>query len=214
MAAYDLEEQEQLASIKAWWDKWGNIVTGVLLICAVALLVWRGWGFYQDRRAGQASAAFAALTDAVQKKDTVAIRTISGQLIADSSGTAQADLGALLAAKAAVDANDLASAKPKLQFVIDKSKDGLLRDTARLRMAAIQIDEKAYEAALKTLESTPEPSFEGRFLDLRGDIYFAQGAMDEARKAYQGAVDAMSKGTDIAPLKQLVQSKLDALGGA
>ncbi|MFT4173392.1 MAG: tetratricopeptide repeat protein, partial [Rhodocyclaceae bacterium] len=152
MAAYDLEEQEQLASMKAWWDKWGNIVTGILLICAVALLVWRGWGFYQDRRAAQASAAFAALTDAVQKHDATAIRTISGQLIAESSGTAQADLGALLAAKAAIDANDVASAKPKLQFVIDKSKDALLRDAARLRMAAIQIDEKAYEAALKTLE--------------------------------------------------------------
>ncbi|MFT4173642.1 MAG: tetratricopeptide repeat protein, partial [Rhodocyclaceae bacterium] len=59
-----------------------------------------------------------------------------------------------------------------------------------------------------------EPSFEGRFLDLRGDIYFAQGAIEEARKAYKSAIDAMSKGTDVAPLKQLVQNKLDALGGA
>ena len=39
--AYDLQEQEQLASIKAWWDKYGNFiltaVTAVLLFGYLSL---------------------------------------------------------------------------------------------------------------------------------------------------------------------------------
>ncbi|MGC3961751.1 MAG: tetratricopeptide repeat protein [Rhodocyclaceae bacterium] len=213
MAAYDLEEQEQLASIKAWWEKWGNIITGVLVVCAVVVIGWRGWGMYQDSRAGDASVAYASLTDAIQKKDANAIKSISAKLESDYAGTAQADLGALLAAKAALDANDTAAAKVQLQFVVDKSKDALLRDTARLRLAALQADEKAYDLALKTLEATPEPAFLVRFLDLRGDIQVAKGALTDARATYQSAIDEINKSTEQSPLKPLVQSKLDALGG-
>ena len=28
--AYDLEEQESLAEIKAWWEKWGNLILTVV----------------------------------------------------------------------------------------------------------------------------------------------------------------------------------------
>ena len=38
--AYDLEEQEKLDAIKAWWARYGTVV--ISLVAAVAL-AWGGW---------------------------------------------------------------------------------------------------------------------------------------------------------------------------
>ena len=42
MAAYDLEEQEQLAEIKAWWKQYGNLLTNVLLAAVLAVMLTAG----------------------------------------------------------------------------------------------------------------------------------------------------------------------------
>ena len=41
MAAYDLEEQEQLAEIKAWWKLHGNLLINVLTGVALLVLAWQ-----------------------------------------------------------------------------------------------------------------------------------------------------------------------------
>jgi len=40
MAHYDLEEQEQIDSIKTWWKMYGNLVTGVILAGSLAVIGW------------------------------------------------------------------------------------------------------------------------------------------------------------------------------
>ena len=52
MAAYDLEEQEQIAEFKAWWKQYGSLLTFVVMAAAVVVLAWRGWNGYQRARAG------------------------------------------------------------------------------------------------------------------------------------------------------------------
>ena len=45
--AYDLEEQEQLATLKGWWrDHGGNIVLVVAAV-AIAFSGWQVWRWYQ-----------------------------------------------------------------------------------------------------------------------------------------------------------------------
>ena len=34
--AYDLEEQESLAQLKAWWDKWGNLTLTIITALCLA----------------------------------------------------------------------------------------------------------------------------------------------------------------------------------
>ena len=38
MATYDLEEQEQIAELKAWWKQYGNLVAGVATVAALGVL--------------------------------------------------------------------------------------------------------------------------------------------------------------------------------
>jgi predicted negative regulator of RcsB-dependent stress response len=117
----------------------------------------------------------------------------------------------LLAAKQSFDAGDLKTAKAQLGWAADHGKDEI-KDLARLRLAAVQLDEKAYDEALKQLEASHAPTFDARFLELKGDVLAAQGKKPEARVAYKAALDKAENKPGAG--QQLLQQKLDSLGEA
>ena len=57
MAHYDLEEQEQIDSLRTWWKMYGNLVTGVVVAASLAVIGWQGWNWYQRGQAAQADLA-------------------------------------------------------------------------------------------------------------------------------------------------------------
>ncbi len=135
MAAYDLEEQEQISQIKAWWETYGNLVTGVALVAAVAAVGWQGWTWYQGKQSGEASVLYAAVQKAAAENKPQQVREAAGMLIEKYSGTAYADLGALLASRVQADAGDLKNARAQLGWAAEKANDPVLRELARLRLA-------------------------------------------------------------------------------
>ncbi len=154
MATYDLEEQEQIAELKAWWKQYGNLVTGIITAAALAALAWQGWNWYQRQQSAQAAVVFAGLQKAIANNDSQRIKATSGELVDRYGGTAYAPLAALKTARALIDAGDVKTARVQLAWVVEHGKDEL-RDLARLRLAALLLDEKAYDEALKLLEETP-----------------------------------------------------------
>jgi predicted negative regulator of RcsB-dependent stress response len=226
MAAYDLEEQEQLDELKTWWKMYGNLVTGILTVAALAVLAWQGWNWWQRTQAAQASALYGGVQAAVAQKDAKRARELAGELIDKFSGTTYAGLAALMSAKAQAEGGDIKSARAQLAWAADSVKDDGIRDLARLRLAAVLLDEKAYDEALAKLAAEPLPAFAPRFNELRGDILATQGKTVEARSAYETALaklDPMTKdGSTEArahgPYREMLQAKLDAIsagkGGA
>lgn len=220
MATYDLEEQEQLATLKAWWNQYGNLVTGGLLVIALALAGWQGWGWYQRGQAAEASAIYGALQRAAAERDMQRVKAAAGELLEKFGGTAYAPLGAMLAGKAAFEAGDVKTAKAQLAWAAEHSKDEM-RDLARLRLAAVLVDEKAYDEATKQLGEPEVAAFAARFGEMHGDILLAQGKRAEARAAYQAAIakidakpDDKAEKPQGSAYKQLLQQKLDAIGEA
>ena len=53
--AYDHEEQEQLASLSAWWKRYGNLTSWVLIVALAGYSGWAGWQYYQRTQAAQAA---------------------------------------------------------------------------------------------------------------------------------------------------------------
>ncbi|PLK50084.1 tetratricopeptide repeat protein [Uliginosibacterium sp. TH139] len=215
MAAYDLEEQEQLSAIKAWWEKNGNIVTGSALALALVVAGVQGWRWYQGKQAAEAGGLYSAVSLAAQAKDVGKVGVLTDELVAKHGGSVTAELAALQAAHTALEAGDAKTARSRLEWAASSKADPLLRDVARLRLAALQIDAKELEPALETLKAEPNEAYLPRFEDLRGDVLFAQGKTAEARAAYKRSVEAASKaGEQTTSFRNLVQIKLDALGGA
>jgi predicted negative regulator of RcsB-dependent stress response len=207
--AYDLEEQEQLASLKAWWAKYGNLTSWVVIAGLAAYSGWNGWNYYQRNQAASASALYDEMQNAVVAKDSAKIQRATADMESQFASTAYAPMTALAAAKQAFDANDLKTAKTQLQWVIEHGNDEY-KAIARLRLAGVLLDEKAYDEALKVLAVESLPQFAGSIADRKGDVLAAQNKLPEARSAYQAALNAIDKKN---PGRQLIQLKLEAIGG-
>lgn len=214
MAAYDLEEQEQLSAIKAWWEKNGNIVSGAVLVVALAVAGVQGWRWYDGKQALESGAIYGALAQAASVKDAGKVAVLADELVKKHAGSVSAMLGVMQAGEVAFEAGDAKAARSRFEWVAANKVDPLLADLARLRVASLQLDAKEYDAALATLQASPNAAFAGRYADLRGDVLFAQGKKDDAKAAYKLAVDASAAaGQQAAAFRSFVQNKLDALGG-
>lgn len=209
--AYDLEEQEQMASLKAWWNQYGNLATWILTIALLAYAAWSGWNYYQRSQSLQASQLYAELQNAVTAKDNVKVQRAAADMQERFGRTSYAAMSALTAAKSAFEANDMKGAKAQLQWVIDKSADAEYQALARIRLAGILLDEKAYDAGLKLLSAEFPVPFATDVADRKGDLLVGQNKLAEARAAYQAALDSAEAKN---PGRQLIQLKLDAIGGA
>ena len=211
MAHYDLEEQEQIATLKTWWSMYGNLVSGAVTVFCLVVIGWQGWNWYQRNQSAQASGIYAVLEQAVAVGDAQKVKAAAGELAEKFGGTTYASLGALLAAKQSFSVGDLKTAKAQLSWAADHGKDEM-KDLARLRLVAVQLDEQAYDEALKQLEVTHAPAFDARFQELKGDVLAAQGKKVEARTAYKAALDKASGKPGAG--RELLQQKLDGLGEA
>jgi predicted negative regulator of RcsB-dependent stress response len=211
MAVYDLEEQDQLDDLKAWWSRWGNTVSAVIIAACLAIVAFQGWRWWQAKQNDEASALYGAISTALRSGDLAKARDAAAQLTDRYAGTAYATRGALLYARMLFDQGDKAGARTQLQWVVDRGGEDEIRDVARFRLAEVQFDEKAYDAALATLDARHADSFSGVYADLRGDILAAAGRTNDARAAYQTALTRLDAKS---PYKVYVQVKLDAIGGA
>ncbi len=207
---YNLQEQEQIDELKAWWKENKRVVILVITAFVVAAAGIQAWRYYQQSQAQQAAESYGALQQLVPENNAKKIREAAAIIIEKFSSTAYAPRAALIAAKVDYQAGDAQSAKTQLQWVIDHAAEDELQDIARLRLAGMLLDEKNYTQALQLLETKHNPSFDAFYLDLKGDVLVAQGKPAEARSAYQEALNNTDKKS---AYRDLIQIKLDALGG-
>jgi len=209
--AYDLEEQEQLDELKAWWKQYGKLVMLVAVAFALTVAAVQGWRYYRHSRAVEAGELFGQLERAEREGNPKKAAEIARHLREQYRATPYAALAALAAARASFDRGDLADAKAQLQWVSEHAREEEMKDVARLRLAAVLLDEKNYAEALELVETRPVESLTGLYADLKGDILLAQGKVADARSAYQLALDKSDAGS---PYRATLQLKLDSLGEA
>lgn len=205
----DLEEQEQLDQIKHFWARYGNLITGVLVLVFGALAAYNGWNYWQNRQATQAASLFDEVQRAVEGSDAARLQRVLGDMKKDFSATAQADQAALLVAKRLHELAHAPAARETLAALLVSSKDPGVQALARLRLADLDLQAKAFDTALAHLAGEVPTGFEAVFADRRGDVLLAQGKADLARTEYQNAYKAFA---ERAEYRRLVEVKLAALG--
>ncbi|NBS92262.1 MAG: hypothetical protein EBS54_06310 [Betaproteobacteria bacterium] len=208
MAAFDLEEQETLDELKAWWRQYGlwvKIGLAAVVLLAAGVLAWKHW---QKTQRDGAGALYFELEAAFDGRDTLKVRELADKLASDYKRSPYTPRAQMLAARRDAEAGKADEAEKRLRGIIADAEEPMLRDMARLRLSALLLDERKHEDALKSLDKV-ELAQNGRlFDDRRGDIYIGLGKTAEARKAFQTAHDAASKDT---AFQAWLQLKLDAL---
>lgn len=206
--AYDLEEQEQLDAFKSWWKSNGKFVLGIAALAVVGFGGYEGWKYYQYQQSAQASQQFQLMA-ATDIKDSKKIRAISAEIMDKYPSTAYAGRAAVAVAKLNYQEQDVASAKAQLEWAGKHAKEDAVKAVALLQLASIQFEEKAFDAALKTLGTQPDAAYAGLYADLKGDILVAQGKADDAKAAYK---EALSKLDLEGSYYKYTEHKLEALG--
>jgi predicted negative regulator of RcsB-dependent stress response len=207
----DLQEQEQLDALKAFWKKQGNLITWVLVLALGGFSAWNGWQYWQRDQAQNAGAMFEELDRAALAGDAEKAGRIFGDLKQRFPKTAFAEQAGLTAAKVQFAKGQADAAKASLIWVAENAVEDELKTVARLRLAGLQLDARQFDEALKSLDAAQGVEFEALVQDRRGDIYLAQGKTAEARAAYQRAWIALSDKSDY---RRLVDAKLTALGAS
>lgn len=207
----DLEQQEQLDELKHFWKQYGNLITWALIAVFGAIAAWNGYQYWQRNQSAQASLMFDEIERAVQAGDVPKIDRALADMKERFSGTSYAQQAGLLAAKAYQDKGKPDASRAALAGVAEKSSDAAYQAIARLRMAALLIETKAYDEALKSLEAPAPPEFAGLVADRRGDILSLMGKKTEARAQYEQAYKSFDPSADY---RRLIEVKLNALGGS
>ena len=207
--SYDFEEQERIAELKAWWEDNRAYVFAAIVVAVLGFGAWQGWRHWQLRQDEDAAALFLPVTDALRTGDAKKISAAANKVIEAHPGSFYASQAALVAAKAEFEAGNLGDAALLLAWVMNKGAE-VHRGVARMRLAAVELEQKKYEQALKTLDGAQDPGFAALAADMRGDVMLTQGRIDEARAAYRLAIE---KADARNPVKSIAQTKLNALGG-
>jgi predicted negative regulator of RcsB-dependent stress response len=208
MAVYDLEEQERLDALKDWWAQYRNAVYAAIGAIILAVAGVNAWRYYEKNQNEQAAALFKSVQKVAGENDAKKLSDAASALIERFPSTFYATEAALLAAKISFEARDFAAARSQLQWAADKGK-AQFRPVAQLRLATVLLEEKKYDDALKVIQGVTDDGYLPLAADLKGDVLMAQGKKDEARVAYQLALD---KADARSPIRQITQLKLDALG--
>jgi predicted negative regulator of RcsB-dependent stress response len=205
----DLEEQEQLAELKHFWNEWGNLITWVLIVVFGAIAAYNGWNYWQRTQSAQASALFEEIDRAAAAGETARVERAFADIKDKFPRTAYAQQAGLLVAKLMQGNGKNDAARAALAWVAEQSSDEGYQAVARLRLATLMIEAKQYDDALKQLAAGFPPEYEALAADRRGDVYELQGKKAEAKAEYLKAWKGLGEDEDY---RHLVEVKLTALG--
>lgn len=210
-----LSDDEQLDSLKSFTKKYGSaMISGIL----IALIAFFGWEYWQKKTLAESQMETAKvqqlMDDAKNAQGNAnvfnALSATADKIVKDAPDSAQAIQTQLLMAKLAYDKADYAHAERALKKVENsKLNDTGLVQVVKLRLAYAQLAQNKYDEAIKTLSLVTDPAFKATADEARGDVYVAKNDIENAKKSYQSAWDAL---VERQQERQILQIKLESVG--
>ena len=189
MQDFETEEQ-QIEALKKWWSE---NATSLILGVSIGAMSLGGWGYYVEKKAEhrtEASEIYASIATQAQANnvDDEGIKK-ADQLTADYADTPYAALSSLTLATYEFNKGNVDEAITRLQWIDKNAQEEEVKQIARLRLASIFISQKKYDDAQAWLSSEHPAAFNARYEELKGDVFVARGEIEQARIAYDKAIE-------------------------
>ena len=205
---YNAHEQGEV--VKKWLQENGSAIVMGLVIAFGGLFGYKQWQNWQETNRQQASYEYEALGQLLAENQLDAAMSNFQVLKDDHAKSAYTSMGALQMARARMISNQPDLAVDLYEYVVENGYPRAMKVVARERLARVLLDLGQPEEALAMLEGADDiTGFEARYAEVRGDIYFAQGRMQEAVAAYQQSLEQLEAG---AGDRNKLVMKLEALG--
>ena len=213
----DLEEQEQLDSLKAFWEKYRSLIMGAVTVVLFVFAAYNGWQWWKNSQATEAGKLYETMMSSIEKGNKEQSMQAADDLQKQFAGTSYAPMASLIAAKLAADAGDAAKSQAYLRWIAEKAANEGYQALGKLRLATALMDEggaKSLAEADTILKGKPTLGFEPLWLERRGDWYLVQGKNADARASYLQAWKLLEKSKEFPQeARSLLKVKLDAVGG-
>lgn len=205
----DYNPDDQLANLKNWWKQYGNALIAGIIIGLVLLAGGNYWKQHKIKRAEAASLIYENLLADFQQGKTDAVNQAAAKLMQDYDATPYAGKSALLMARQRFEANDIAGTRTHLEWAMKNASETHVQHSARLRLARLFLDQGETASALALVQIKDTNGFISEYEEIRGDVLLAQGDRDGARRAYQVAIDNITRSSSYL---QVLTMKRDNLG--
>nr|WP_315225193.1 tetratricopeptide repeat protein [uncultured Albidiferax sp.] len=205
----DLEEQEQLDELKAFWNRFGNLITWALIVVLAGFAGWNGYQYWQRSQSAQAAALYDEVDRAAKAGDVAMVERAFTDMKDKFSSTTFAQQAGLLAAKTLFEKGNVDASKAALTWVAAQSSEDGYQSVARLRLAGVLLESKSYDEAMKQLSGSFPKEFEPLVADRKGDVFALQDKKAEAIAQYKTAYAGLDERDDY---RRIVEIKLNSLG--
>jgi len=180
---YSTEEQQEEAIKRFLKDNGMSLVLGAVVGLSG---IW-GWNYYQKTQLETIAQNSIEFSKVAKAKDVVTV----GEKFATAHGDTQyGQLAQLLVVKSLVEAKDYDKAIVILKDVMASDVDSSVKSVAAIRLARIELATGKTDEALATLDALADKAFASIKNELSGDAYLVKGQVEQARAAYQAALDA------------------------
>lgn len=193
-------DTETADKVKHWITTYGSYV---LLGIALGLGGMVGWNYLKDHRADVAEDAANLYDDYLEARGLGEPIDIYIEAMHKDHGTSTYLVYMLLhQTKSAVDDNEFETALAHISEAEALADDRTLLDLIRMRKARIELELDNDGVALQTLQLIRTHGFKPQALELKGDIHRSKGEFDDARQAYDEAIELLDQEEYIPILKR------------
>lgn len=211
MAFDDYDDYEKDQHVLKWLRENAMAIVSGIVLGLLLIFGMNQWRTHQATHRADAAAQYELMTQAVQAGNQQAIDSAAATLKDKYKDTPFAVFAALQQAELAVKSGQLEQAEMPLMWAQKHAREGALKALAQLRLARVELSAGKADAAVKTLDAIQKGHYTGSAEELRGDALVVLKRDDEARIAYEAALEGYGEG---APPRGLVQLKLDNLAQA
>jgi hypothetical protein len=148
---HEVDEEVRREQLKKLWERYGNYVVAAAIVLVAGVGAWRGYEWWEARKAAEAGAAFEAASALAEAGKRSEAEAAFAKIVAD--GTAGYRHLARLR-----EAAELAQTDPKAAIALydkiaaDNALGPVLQDLAALRAGALLVDAGSYAEAQQRLE--------------------------------------------------------------
>lgn len=154
-----MTEEEQLAVIKKWWQRYGSLLTVIVSLILLTISGYKYWQWHQNKVITQASNAYEHMMIAFSNNDSKSVKSYANQLINEYNKTVYADAARMTLAKLYTVRDHYGKAREMLEEVVSHSQVKALKQVARIRIARLLAFEKAYTEALTELDNIDDLAY-------------------------------------------------------
>ncbi len=209
MAVELYDDHEQGERVRSWISEYGASIAMGLVLAFGGIFGFRYWQDQQTAASLLAADYYAVIRDEIEA-DRLDFAEEQFRAMQEAVGdTPYSGLASLIMAGAYVEDGRLEPAADLYREILDNSELTSVHPMTTGRLARILHAQGDHAAALELVSGQAPDGFVGAWAEIRGDILLAQGDLEQARMAYQEALDnQVGQGFG----QSLLQIKLDATG--